>query len=318
MSIGPAELARELKLLRKGRGVQAAKLAEQVGPTLRELCGLDGTQNTAVIRDRLTVRLRALAAQLPADLELTVTVALALQPDTRHQFLRERIQYLADQQQRDVRTIRRRMDEGLKMLAELAARPTRTVAADNDFPWRVELLETVLRMDKPTPESFERRVIVSQQEELDRITAMTTLPRGEEWDPERHSLLAEVYYGAALLKARRVHENRFEFDLMLPRPLARDERHEYGIILRVPEDQPMRNHYVLFPKGRIERFHLRLRFGQDRTPRRLWRVDEVFHREIDDLRPTGPELELDGVGEVSLEFHGTRPGHGYGAQWLPT
>jgi hypothetical protein len=74
---------------------------------------------------------------------------------------------------------------------------------------------------------------------------------------------------------------------------------------------------VLFPKGRIERFRLRIRFGQDRVPHRMWRVDEAFHRDIDNLLPTGPELELDGVGEVEVEFRGTRPGHGYGAQWLP-
>lgn len=317
MSIGPVELASELKLLRKGRGVQAPKLAEDVGPTLRELCGVDGTQNTAVIREKLTGCLRALAALLPADLEQTVTVTLALQPDTRHQFLRERIQYLAEQQRRDVRTIRRRMDEGLEMLAELATRPVPTVSPDNDFPWRVELLETVLRMDKRTPESVERRIVVSQQDGLDRIKAMTTLPRGQEWNQETLELHAEPYYGVTLLNARREHENRFEFDLMLPRPLSVGERHEYGIIMRLPEDQPMSNHYVLFPKGRIERFRLRIRFDRSRAPQRIWRVDEVFHREIDDLRPTGPELELDGVGEVDLEFQRTRPGHGYGAQWLP-
>lgn len=317
MSSGSAELENELKILRRGRGLYAPRLAEQVGPRLRALCGIGGTENSAEIRERLTERLRILVDELPKDLQLAVNVALALHPETQQQFLQDRIQFLADLQKRDVRTIRRRMDEGFHLLAENATQPAPQVQRDSGLGWHIGRLEAVLRMDKKSPECFTRRVIVAERNGLDRIQDMITLPRDQHWPGDRHELHAELYFGATLLSVERTSSNRFAFELGLPEPMAIGQRHEYGMVMRVPDDQPMRNHYVFFPDRECEEFQLRVRFAPDRLPAQIWRVADVFHRDVDDDRPTETILSTDRAGEINLTFQQLRPGRGYGVQWRP-
>jgi hypothetical protein len=315
---GSAELEIELKVLRRGRGLFAPKLAEQVGPRLRQLCGIGGTETSAEIRERLTDRLRILVDGLPKDLQQAVNVALALHPDTQQQFLQDRIEFLAGLQARDVRTIRRRMDEGFHLLAEKAHQPAAPVHRDSGLGWRIGRLESVLRMDKKSPECFTRRVIVAERNGLDRIQDMITLPPRDDLLPaDQYDLHAELYFGATLLGVDRTSTNRFAYELGLPEPLTVGQRHEYGIVMRVPDDQPMRDHYVFFPDRECDEFVLRIRFAPERLPALIWRMSDVFHREVDDDQPTEPLLSVDGAGEVNLTFQNLRPGRGYGAQWRP-
>lgn len=313
MAGGAAELANELKTLRKGRGLQTPKLSEQVGPTLRQLCGITGTENSATIREKLSERLRNLADGLPDDLRLAVTVALAIHPETQQQFLQERVQFLAEMHQRDVRTIRRRMDDGFELLAEMATKPSEQ-RGGTGLGWYIERVEGIMRLDKAAPESFERRTIVAEWDSLDTIQAMMTLPRDSAHSDEEVELLAELYFGAKHVGTRRTGQ-RFVYDLLLPEPLAIGERHEYGMIFRVTDEQQMRRHYVMFPDRRCEEFTVRVRFDPEHMPKKVWRVSEVFHRDVDDMVAPETLLTIDKAGEINLSFHSLLPGHGYGAQW---
>lgn len=313
MPVGPSELANELKTLRKGRGLQAPRLADQVGPMLRALCGIGENENAASIREKLTKQLRILASGLPEDLRHVVTTALALQPDVQHQFLRERVQSLAEEQRRDVRTIRRRMDEGFDLLAEIAARPIEDRPHGTARGWYVERFEAIMQLDKTSPVSYERRRIVAEADGLDMLKQSHTQPRDR--SETEHDLNVEAHFGVTLLGKQKVTESRFAFELALPAPLGIGEKHEYGLIIRVPESQPMVPRYVLFPDRRCDEFELRIRFDLDRPPSQIWRVEEVFHRDIDENQPTADLLTIDGVGEVHLFFRDLLPGHGYGAQW---
>jgi hypothetical protein len=254
---------------------------------------LASTQNSATIRHRLTTRLRILAEKLPDDLRLAVTVALALHPDTRHQFLQDRVQFLADLQKRDVRTIRRRMDEGFQLLAEMATRPAEATGGSG-LDWYVESAETVVRLDVPAPESFERRTIVAERDGVDRIR---TLPTGT--GPP------DVYFGATLLHR---DGSATGVELGLPEPLRAGQRHEYGLLAPAAADQ-----YVVVPDRRCDRFRLRVRFAPHRLPSAVWRVTDAVREPAD--RSPGPPLPVDNAGEVTLTFADLRPGHGYGARW---
>ncbi len=282
-----------------------------------ELAAIGPNESVAAIREKLSRRLRILAESLPEDLRQVVTIALALHPDTQHQFLQDRVQYLAEKQKRDVRTIRRRMDEGFELLAEMATKPTGPKGGGAALGWYIDRMEAILRMDKASPESFERRRITSEWDHLDVIQAAITVPRHGQDQAELHKLDAEMYFGATMVGRRQRGEHRFDFDLRLPRPLAIGEKHEYGIIQRIPDAQLMRTHYVFFPDRRCEEFDLRIRFPLDNIPRLIWRVSEVFHRDVDENRPTDELLRADDVGEITLNFQNLRPGHGYGAQWQP-
>jgi hypothetical protein len=317
MAASATELLEELKVLRKGRAVHAGRLGDHVGPGLRDLCGITATDSEESIRTKLTTRLDGSLQAVPDDLALAVRAALGMLPEVQHPFLGDRVQWLAEQLKRDRRTARRRMDDGLVRLAQAAAgsttAPPRPVAATDD-DWYVADFHALLRLDQPAPEALERRGIVATRDGIDCIEALMTLPRDPTDRTGAHDLLMEVLYGATLIRKEHDADSRFRFLLQLPTPLRQGERHEYGVLFRVPHNQAMRSHYVYTSPRRCDRFDLRIRFDPDRRPDHIWRVHEVFHRAIDGP-PSGEPVALDSVGELHLEFSGLRPGFGYGAQW---
>jgi hypothetical protein len=317
MAASATELLDELKALRKGRGVHAGKISEHVGPGLREICGVLPVDGEEATRRKLTSRLVPMVETLPDDLALAVRAALGLHPMAQHPFLGDRVQWLADQLSRDRRTARRRMDDGLVRLAQAAAGPAAAPprpASDADDGWYVSDFHALLRLDQPSPEAIERRGIVAEQGGIDAIVAMMTLPRDPTDRTGEHDLLMEVLYGATLLRKEHDAESRFRFVLQLPTTLRAGERHEYAVLFRIPHHQLMRTHYVFTSSRRCDLFDLRIRFDPDRRPDQIWRVNETFHRAIDE-QPFGDPLALDPVGELHLQFTGLKPGFGYGAQW---
>jgi hypothetical protein len=317
MAASATELLDELKALRKGRGVHTGKISEHVGPGLREMCGIASADGEEAIRRKLTHRLAALVQELPGDLALAVQAALGLHPAAQQPFLGDRVQWLADQLNRDRRTARRRLDDGLVRLAQAAAGPATTappVDNNTDDGWYVADFHALLRLDQPTPEAIERRGIVAERDGIDSIDALITLPRDPTDRSGQHDLLMEVLYGATLVRKEHDADSQFRFTLKLPGTLRAGERHEYAVLFRIPDNQLMRTHYVFYSPRRCDLFDLRIRYHPDRRPEEIWRVNETFHRALDGP-PSGDQLCLDPVGELHLEFRGLRPGFGYGARW---
>ena len=318
MAASASDLLDELKALRKGRGVPASRVGDHVGPGLRATCGITPEDGDESIRRKLTARLGTLISTLPDDLALAVRVALGLHPPARHQFLGDRVQWLADQMGRDRRTARRRMDDGLVRLAQAAASPVTPPAPPanrTDDGWYVKDFHALLRLDQPSPEAIERRGIVAERDGIDHIVALITLPKQPTERTGPHDLLMEVLYGATLVSKEHDTDSRFRYVLDLPRPLRAGERHEYGLLFRVPRNQLMRTHYVFTSPRRCDSFDLRIRFDRERLPERIWRVEELFHRDVDDRQPGKDLLTVDPVGELHLQFQDLKPGLGYGAQW---
>ena len=320
MVVVPAQLASELKGLRKGRGVYSADLASRAGPALREVCGIVDDDGPAMIREKLVDRLDDLAKKLPEELGVAVVASIAVHPDARQLLLQDRVQWLAAYLRRDLRTARRRIDEGIERLAEVAAAPPGRApqvpeqAADG---WYIEEFSALLRMDQASPEAIERRRIVAERTGLDEIGLAMTLPRDHGDVTDSHDIFVEVLYGGRLMRKSQESDSRFRFVLELPTPLRVGDRHEYALLLRLPADQPMRSHYVFTPARRCDLFDLRVRFDQSRLPQRLWLVTAAFHREVDEAQPTATILTVDKAGEIHVQFHKLAPGFGYGVQWLP-
>jgi hypothetical protein len=319
-------LLHELKTLRKGRGVNTAHLPDQIGPLLRELAAVDNHDPTGIIRQKVTGTLDRLAESLPSDLALAARAALSLHPEAQQPFLAERVQWLADQLERDVRTARRRVDLGLTALAERALMPTPaegTVPAprapltrepDDDL-WHIQEFRAVLRLDQPTPEAIEQRVVVANEDGLDRLDALITIPRDRDVRTGSHDLLMEVLYGATIVSRERVTGSRFRYGLRLPRPLHAGEAHEYALLFRLPPNQPMRTHYVYTTHRRCDAFDLRIRFDPEDLPDQIWRVNQGYLGDLDDDTAPREVVEVDRTGELHLVFHRLRLGFGYGAQW---
>ncbi|HEY0636858.1 MAG TPA: hypothetical protein VGD67_04365 [Pseudonocardiaceae bacterium] len=314
-----AALLAELKQLRKGRGVFEQN--RQVGPLLLAMCELTGEHNAAVVRQRLIERLTDLAAALPDDLGMAATAALAVHPEARQMFLTERIQWLAARLDRDVRTVRRRVDEGMAQLADVAiglsagaaqlSGATVTTPASHRDDYYVSSLSAVVVITADGPRSIETRRIVAVQDELDKVELAVSLPH----DPtaEMPDLGVEVLYGGRLQERRQAGASLFRFELALPRALRAGDTHEFAMLLRVPGSRPIRTHYVHTSPRRCDAFDLRIRF--DEPPGQVWQVDGLFHRELDELDPPRSLLHPDPAGDLHLRFDRLKPGFGYGVQW---
>jgi hypothetical protein len=320
MAVLSAKLITELKTLRKGRGVFVAQIGERVGPALRALSGVTEASNAAELRRRVSESLEKLASALPDDLRIAALVALGLHPEARLPFYQERIRWLAEYLQRDERTARRRADEAIDQLAEIAASPSLPATADHSTgadDWYVSELRCRMVLDRAVPETFEFRRIIAIRDDVSEIPLSLTLPRDPVDPNESHDLIAEVVFGGTLVHRERESASRFGFVLELPRPLKRYEGAEFVLRYHLPPGQPMRPHYVLAARRRCDLFDLRVRFDRERLPRQVWQVNEAFHRDLDEGAARGQLLALDAAGEIHVEFRNLKPALSYGAQWQP-
>jgi hypothetical protein len=299
--IGPVDLiVEEIRSLHKGRGIQAADLAQRLGPHLRELVGGD----PATLRQSLIVQLNNCAALLAADMRLAVTASLALSGKSRGMpTLRDRVQWLSDQIGKDSRTGTRRVEAAERLLAEqvvneLRRRRGQPPAAPSG--WYLAEFRALLRLDTPAPESHEHRRVISTTADLREVTAWVNVPKDSEHGGPR--LSAEMLYGGSLVRQEHPFGNRFQFVVQLPEPLQPWEEHEYGLISRVRAGEPMSSHYLMTPECQCDSIDLTVRFHPDHPPRWVRRVAGETIRTYEEPRPTGKLLTPNAAGEVRAQF----------------
>jgi len=307
--IRPSEpLAEEIKVVRRGPGLHHRTVADRVGPELRRVCDITERDTLSVVRTKLIDRLDRAANELPNELATAVRAALGIHPETERMLqLQERIDWLAHELRRDVRTARRRVDEASGRLAEVLVAGS---AARRGPGWYVTDFYAAAMLDRPDPLTIERREIVADRDGLDEITlAFSLRDTGSPTD-----LNLRVLYGGQLAEAEAASGSRMRIALRLPRPLRQDERHEYAVMITLPPTLAMQ-HYAYTPSTRCDRFHLRVRFDPERAPKRIWRVADAFHRDLDERSLDGEKLHPDPCGDLQTSFVDLLPGYGYGVQW---
>jgi len=304
---------RELNELRRGRGLDATDLHQRIGPCLRAACSIVDADPPAVARRKLVLRLTELCGGLPADLRLAAQAAFGLHEEAAGEFLDRRISWLAGALDRDPRTARRRIDMAFRLLDELLGDPARNRGGSSPDGWYVESVRSMLRLDHDPPDLQEERRIVAEVDELDELTLSLSVPalRGFEELPD---IGADVLFGGEIVETRQVSASHAQFVMRLPNPLRLGQRHEYGIRF-APQRSEIRPYYVLTPLRRCEKFSVRVRFDRARPPARVWRLNGVPPRVVDDGVDSGDRLTVNRVGEVVLEFHELHQGLSYGLQW---
>ncbi len=314
MSLSAADVVGELKALRKGRAIFTTPLADRVGPALRSTCGILEDDGTVEMRRKLSDRLRPLVESLPDDLKIALLAAFALDERARKPFYQERVRWAAITLDRDDRTVRRRIDEGIEQVAALA------VAADEPasrrYPsrsWHTEELRVTLALDQPVAEAFEFRRVVADADEIAVLDLALTLPAtGESGDSVRASDLGvDVFHGGVLAGRVMESSDRIGLALRLPEPLRRGGRHDVGLRFRTNLREPR---YVCVPRHPCDHFDLHVRFG-DRVPERITRLEKVFPGGADGWSRTGAALVADDAGEVHVRFRNLAPGFAYGIRW---
>jgi hypothetical protein len=311
-----AELVGELKVLRKGRGIFTTPLGERVGPALRGTCGILEDDDQAEMRRKLSDRLLPLVQSLPDDLKIALLAAFALDERTRKPFYQERVHFAAIMLQRDDRTVRRRIDEGIEQIAAMAA--TAEPDPGPRYPsrsWHTEELRVSLSLDQPVPEVFEFRRVVADADEITELDlALTLSTAGKSAESVAESdVEVDVFHGGVLTSRAMESSNRIGLALRLPGPLRRGERHEVALRFRANLREP---HYVCVPRHPCDLFDLHVKFG-DRVPRRIVLLRKAFQDDTRDTAASGQVLPADDAGEVHVQFRHLAPGFAYGIRWQP-
>ena len=311
--IRPSEpLAEEIKAVRRGGGLHHRTVADRVGPELARVCGITDGDTLSVVRTKLIDRLDRAAEELPDELAMSVRAALGIQPETERMLqLQDRVDWLARELRRDVRTARRRVDEACGRLAEVLAAGSPAPSPPHGPGWYVADFHAVALLDRADPVTIERREIVSDRDGLDEITLGFSLR--DAGSPTELGM--RVLYGGQLAQPEAASGSRMRVALRLPRPLQQAERHEYSVMITLPPTLAMQQHYAYTPSTRCDRFHLRVRFDPERAPERIWRVAHAFHRDLDERVMAGEALHPDSCGDLQTSFEDLLPGHGYGVQW---
>lgn len=311
MSVVVDQLVSELKALRKGRGILASPIVFRVGPALREATGTLAVEQALDVRRKVAACLRQWAGDLPEDLELAAVAAFALDQADRLPYYKDRVRLVAERLGRDERTARRRIDEAIERLAEMAASALSTdrlPAGEHNGDWHTEELRVAVALDQPAPEAFEFRRIIADQDRIAHVDlTLTALTATEALD-------VDVFHGGRLTARADPHNLR----LKLPKPLRRNESHHIGLRLRAAGDWAMTPHYVWVPKRRCVEFDLRVRFDLDSPPKRIWRLVNAYQQDVEDVVPRGQKIHVDPAGEIHTSFRELTPGLAYGIRWHPS
>jgi len=313
MTFSVADVVAELKLLRKGRGIHAPYIADRVGPAVRAICSVNENDDPASVRRKVSARLRDLSTRLSPDLRIGVTAAFGLDETLHTQFYKDRLVWAEHALERNTRTVRRRIDQAIVALAELAVHHLGPVDRPRGGRWHNAEIRQSLVLDQATPDALELRRVVADDDGLTELDLALTVT-GVRGAVDQVDI--DVLYGGRLRRPRMESTDRVGYRLVLPRPLALGAEHEFALRVRPRADRAIEPHFVCVPRHRCDLCEVRVRFAEDRPPARLERLAAVFQRDIADPNCAADPLELDASCEVGVRFTDLTPGLAYGVRWF--
>ena len=181
--------------------------------------------------------------------------------------------------------------------------------------WFIRSLVTLVRLDLDPPVAFEDRTIAATRDGLSEIDTRISVPRHPSDTAQPHGLTVELLAGGRLEVREQQEESQFRNVVLLARPLAAGEEHQYRMIIRIPPDQPMVDHLVHIPLQRSDHFRLTVRFPPDSLPSVIWLLNGVPTAVLRDRTPSGMTLVPDRFGELSANFTSPLQGQAYGIRW---
>jgi hypothetical protein len=315
VDVSTGDLVSELKILRKGRGIAMPQLAGRAGPALRTVCRLATEDSVTETRRKISERLTVLSTQLPDDLRTVVLAAFGLIPDARMPFYQDRVHWAATRIDRDDRTARRRIDDGIAQLAEIAVSALRpdSRAQRVEHQWHTEELRVALAVDRPVPEAFEFRRVVADTDDLTELDLALTVTAPDSSGPRarKEDLDVDVFHGGILTGRRMESSDRFGLALKLPSALNHGDKHEIALRFRARIEP----HFVCVPRHPCDLFDLHVRLGNERAPREVVLLNKAFQDDARDPIAEGTSIPVNEAGEVHVRFENLDPGFAYGVKW---
>jgi hypothetical protein len=312
-------LSTELKLLRKGLGVQAKNLPGVVGEELRAVCGIREDDNPGTVRARVVATLLSLIEKLPEPQRETARIVLGFGTGANERYT-ARLELLGSGADRNIRTMQRRADDVVYLIAEAAYGAPAAYGSSSAIskgPWHTSALAVRLTLTGAAAEVFETRRIVSHVAGLEEIEHGVSLarPASPAGEPDLSGLGIDVVSGGEVHSVRMVSSTRVAFRLRPPRPLDAGDQHEFFFRVRL-EEMPA-PFYCCTPEFPCESFDLNVRFDRRQPPQRIWRIDGDLSKDAGDPVPARKPLFLDNAGEVHTRFRDLQPARSYGVGWQP-
>ncbi|HET6706154.1 hypothetical protein [Amycolatopsis sp.] len=313
-------LSAELKLLRKGLGIQTKTLPATVGEQLREVCGVHEDDSPGTVRGKVVETLRRLIEKLSESHRETARIVLGFGTGPNERYT-QRLELLGTGADRNVRTMQRRADDVVYLIAEAAYGapwPYGGAAVSQDGPWHTSALAVRLTMTGvAAAEVFETRRVVSHVAGLADVEHAISLARPASTTDtlELSDVGIDVVAGGEVHSVRLVSSTRVAFSLRPPQPLDAGDEHEFFFRIRV--DELSAPFYCCTPEFPCESFDLNIRFDRRQPPQRVWRIDGEFSKDAQDPLTARKPLFLDNAGEVRTGFRDLRPARSYGVGWQP-
>ncbi|GAA3039242.1 hypothetical protein [Actinokineospora globicatena] len=309
-----AVLGEELRAVRKGLGLYQTTLPAVAGPVLLDIAGATATDPPGTVRDKLVATVRGLITRLPEGRQELARAVFGLDNPGNTGYM-ERLVEQGRTADRDLRTMQRRANEVVYLLAELACVYTPAAAASVDtVPWHTKRLDVRLVLRGDDVEVFETRRVVSHEPDLvDVAHSISVGQSGQARGPvDLAALGIDEISGGEVRSPRMVSADRVAFTLRPPAPLGPGDEHDFFFRIRATDIAPF---YCCTPEFDCERFSLNIRFEPHRRPTRVWRINGEFSKEAADPTPTRATLQVDDTGEVRTDFTNLRPARSYGIGW---
>ncbi|RLK54195.1 hypothetical protein [Actinokineospora cianjurensis] len=306
-------LMAELRTLRKGRGVHSVDIGARLGPQLRQVCGVTDSDDPGRARHKVISWLRESVNRLQEDLRVAAVAGFALDDTYSRPHYTARLDLAGESLNRDTRTVRRRVDEAIDRIAELAVAEMTAVLGQEPAQWHLRALRVLLVVDGPETEAFETRTVVADGDALTELDFAVTLTAT---DVRPTQPPVTLLHGGTLLERTAESRDRSRLVLKLSRSLAREETHEFVVRRRVPPGHALRPHYVCLPEHRCDHFELKVHFAADwPRPTRVDRITQAFQNDIEDPDYAGTPAALDEAGDISVWFDRLVVNRAYGLRW---
>jgi hypothetical protein len=224
---------------------------------LRELCRVTDHDDDLAVRRKVARTLTSFATGLPPDLQTCFLAAFGLPPESGLPFYLARLEWAGVQVHREVRTVRRRVDQGIRRVAQAAAHSRRSQANSpgHDAEWYTADLTVRATLTNEGLEVFEFWRIVAERNDLDQIDIHWTAGTGDVPLPI-DDIVLDVLHGGRLVARGLAAANRAWVRVALPAVLDRGQAHDLALRVRPPASWPTGSHFVHVPFQRCDRLQL--------------------------------------------------------------
>ena len=309
------QLIHELGSLHRGRGIRRPRIAQSVGPHLREALGLTPDRPDAEATRQLYGGLQDASKSLPSDLATVFRLAAAISSD--EPTLTQRLALAVGHLDRGERTVQRRLHAANAMVASVLVERIQRDRADRDHlapgGWHVESMSSTLDLGLSCPEFTGQRTIVAGHR-LSLLTDAFSIPwNGLGAEPEPVEL--EAVDGCSVASFERRSASSWRYQLQLPRTLNAGERHQYTIAVRVPTRTFIKPYSVMVPLRHCRHFDTTIHFDPSRPACAVWRIDGLPVAALEDV-DSGVELSRQETATtIRASFTELTSGLAYGLRW---